>query len=189
MKNAASHQRALMAVSVLASAGLFVAGCGVSVAAGGNNAATHPASGIFDSNTVGGGADVSGKPAPPVPYNPPSNKPPAVLPAGLRATAKAVEAAVKGGCWQDSHQGDLFGAYDQLFWWQGDCGDTVAQVTVELFASAAQAKAEERHAVSQPLLARYLEGAVLVNVWANAPLSVVTSLSAVKGLVALPGYS
>ncbi len=189
MKSAVRHQRALLAVSALASAAFLVAGCGVSVAGGGENAASHPASGIFTSNTVGGGADVSGEPAPPVTYTLPNNKPPAVLPSGQTATAKAVEAAVKGGCWEDSHAGDLYGAYDQLFWWQGACGDTVAQVTVELYPSAAKSRAQDRHPVSQPLLARFLDGAVLIDVWANAPLSAVTSLSSVKGLQALPGYS
>src|SRR5487761_1626999 len=149
------HQRALLAASALAAASLFIAGCGVSVAAGGNNAATHPASGIFTSNTVGG-ADISGPPAAPVAYKAPDNKPPAVLPAGQTATVTAIEGAVKTGCWEDSHAGVLYGGYDQLFWWQGGCDETVAQVTVELFPSAARATAEERHAVSQALLARYL---------------------------------
>ena len=39
----------------LAAAALALGGCGVSVAAGGHNAATHPASGIWVSPTVGGG--------------------------------------------------------------------------------------------------------------------------------------
>lgn len=188
MRRAPGHKRALLAFSALASVGLAAAGCGVSVDQGGHNAATHPASGIFVSNTVGGGADISAKSSPTVTYQPPNNKAPSVLPAGLAQTEKAVEAAVTGGCWQDSHQGDVYGAYDQLFWWTGDCGDTVAQVTVEAFPSAAKAKSEQRHPTSSPVLARYIDGALLVTVWSNAPLSVTSALSGVKGLRALPGY-
>jgi hypothetical protein len=168
---------------------LAAAGCGVSVDQGGRNAATHPASGIFVSNTVGGGGAISTKHAvPTVTYQPPNNKPPAAVPAGLAQTEKAVEAAITGGCWEDSHQGDVNGAYDQLFWWTGDCGDTVVQVTAEAFASAAKAKSEERHATSSPVLARYIDGALLVTVWSNAPLSAVSALSGVNGLQAVAGY-
>jgi hypothetical protein len=39
-----------------------------------------------------------------------------------------------------------------------------------------------------PLLARYQDGAVLVDVYYNAPGSVVVVLSGLKGLVAVPGY-
>jgi hypothetical protein len=183
------HQRAFLAASGLVAAGLAVAGCGVSVAAGHDNAATHPASGIFVSNTVGGGLDISQRQTPPVKYVAPDNKPPAVLPAGLAAEVKAIRGAVKGGCWEDSHSGNNYGAYDQLFWWMGACNDTVAGVTVELYPSIAQARAESRHPVSDALAARYLDGGVVVDVWATAPTSAVDAVSGVHGLRALRGYS
>lgn len=180
-------KRPLLLGSFLVTAALSVAGCGVSLAAGGSNAATHPASGIFTSNTVGGALDVSSK-EPLLSYRSPSNKPPATPPPGQSATVKAVEAAVSGGCWQDSGQGDYYHAYDQVFWWQGDCGDAVAGVTMELFASAAQAKAEERHPSSMSLLGRFIDGAVLVNVWSNAPGPVANEVGAVKGMQPVAGY-
>ncbi|HTW07670.1 MAG TPA: hypothetical protein VME46_09175 [Acidimicrobiales bacterium] len=167
---------------------LGLAGCGVSVAAGGENAATHPASGIFVATTNGGGNISERAPAPTAPYQPPSNTPPKSLPPGLVATKRAVEAAVSGGCWQDSFHGNLYGAYDQLFWWQGDCGDTVAGVTIELFPTAAAAKAAAHHPTANALLGRYLDGAVLVDVFVNAPTVVPVQLKQVRGLRAIPGY-
>jgi hypothetical protein len=182
-----TDKRALIVASGLVSAALALAGCGVSVAAGGENAASHPASGIFVSPTVGGG-DISVRSTPTVVYTAPKNTPPAVLPPGLTATAKAVQGVVSGGCWDDSHQGNVYGAYDQVFWWQGDCGDTIGQVTMELYPSAKAATEASGHSSSSAVLARYLDGAVLVDVYDNAPLSVLSQLGSVKGLRALAGY-
>ena len=106
--------------------------------AGGENAATHPASGIFVSNTVGGG-NISVKTNPTVAYQPPPSTPPASVPAGLTTAVADIESVVTGGCWQDAHFGNVYGAYDQFFWWQGGCGDTIGQVTVELYPTAAAA--------------------------------------------------
>ena len=166
---------------------LALGGCGESVAAGGRNAATHPASGIWVSNTVGGGP-VSGEGAPPATYQVPSSTPPASLPAGLSATVGAVKAAVTGGCWDDAHQGNMYGAYDQVFWWQGDCGDTVGQVTVEMYPSVHAARSEAHHGAASPLLARYLDRAVVVDVYVSAPLAVLSALGKIKGLMPVPGY-
>ena len=198
MRGPGTNKRVLLVASGLVAAGALVAGCGVSVAAGHENAATHPASGIFVSNTVGGGA-VSTKSLPPVTYTPPSSTLPAVTAPGLASTVKAIEAAVSGGCWQDSHAGNNYGAYDQLFWWMGDCGDAIAGITIELYPSAAKAKAEEHHpvagklesqaVVTSTLLARYLDGAALVDVWSAAPLSVLAQVGSVRGLQPVPGYA
>jgi hypothetical protein len=166
---------------------LVAGGCGDSVRAGGENAATHPASGIFVSNTVGGG-NISVQDNPSVPYQPPSSTPPASVPAGLTSTVSQVESAVTGGCWQDAHAGNVYGAYDQFFWWQGDCGDTIGQVTVELYPTAAAASSNAHHPGPSALLARYRDGAVLVDVYTNAPLSVLSQLGSVKGLASVPGY-
>ncbi|MGC8626872.1 MAG: hypothetical protein ACP5VR_04815 [Acidimicrobiales bacterium] len=174
------------AVSV-ASAAVALSACGVSVAQGGENAATHPASGIFVSPTVGAGA-VSGQAAPLPSFRLPPSTPPAKPPEGQVAAVRAIQAAVKGGCWQDAHAGNVYGAYDQHFWWQGNCGDTIGQVTVELYPTVAQATAQAHHKSPVPLLARYQGKAVLVDVYYNAPGSVVVALSALKGLVAVPGY-
>jgi hypothetical protein len=106
----------------------------------------------------------------------------------LTATTKAVESALKGGCWQDAHAGNVYGAYDQLFWWQGDCGDSAGQVTVELYPAVGVARSEAHHAAALALLTRYREGAVLVDVYSNAPLQVVSQLASVSGLQAVPGY-
>lgn len=188
MRTPGKNKRALLMASGLLSAGAFVAGCGVSVAAGHDNAATNPASGIFVSNTVGGGA-TSERSLPTVTYELPPSKPPSSLPPGQSSTVKAIESAVTGGCWQDSHTGNGYGAYDQLFWYMGACGDTVAGVTIELYPSAAKAKAEADHTVGSPLMARYLDGAALVDVWSGAPVSAPGQLASVKSLQAVPGYS
>ncbi|MGH9105396.1 MAG: hypothetical protein ACRDZX_06080 [Acidimicrobiales bacterium] len=187
---------------------LALGGCGVGVAAGGENAATNPATGIWVSPTVGG-ANVSGHPNHHVGYTLPSNKPPARLPAGLMATKSALQSAVSGGCWEDSHQGNRYGAYDQLFWWQGQCGDTIVQMTVELYPTARAAAAQAHHpansdllgyhgatrarlaryySTDSALLARYRDGAVIVNVYNNAPLSVLSQVNSVKGLVPVASY-
>ena len=92
-------------------------------------------------------------------FRPPPSTPPAALPSGLSSTIDDIEHAVTGGCWQDAHYGNVYGAYDQLFWWQGDCGDTVGQVTVELYPSAKAAKGTPITPVDRGVLARYLEGA------------------------------
>ncbi|HMK97284.1 MAG TPA: hypothetical protein VK425_07020, partial [Acidimicrobiales bacterium] len=128
-------------------------------------------------------------PTPVPPYQLPSNASPKVLPAGLVATAAEARAAVAGGCWEDSHQGNVYGAYDQLFWWQGGCGGTVAQIDVELYPSATAAARAANHESTVPSLARYRAGAVIVDVYGNAPETVLSELAGVKGLVALPGYA
>lgn len=189
MRKPGRNKRVLPVASVLLGTAALLAGCGVSVAAGGRNAATHPASGIFVLNTVGGRGAVSSRSFPTVTYQAPKSTPPAQLPAGLTSTLKSIESAVTGGCWQDSHEGNQYGAYDQVFWWMGACGDSLAGVTVELFPTAAAAKAQAQHSTSSALTARYLGGAVLVDVWTNAPVSVLAQLASVRGLSALPGYS
>jgi len=180
-KRAAALAGAVTAVT------LALGGCGVSVAAGGRNAATHPALGIWVSNTVGGGP-VSGEGNPPANYRAPTSTPPASLPPGLSSTVEAVRAAVSGGCWDDAHQGNVYGAYDQVFWWQGDCGDTIGQVTVEMYPSAGSARSQAHHGSANRLLARYVDGAVVVDVYVNAPLEVLSALGKVKGLTPVPGY-
>lgn len=182
------NQRPAVLVAGFAALALVLGGCGVSVAAGGQDAATHPASGIYAAPTEGAGVvpGIKGRTVPTVAYR--VGRPPASAPLGLVATAVAVKTAVTGGCWQDAHEGNVYGAYDQLFWWQGECGDTVGQVTVELYPTAAAAGSETAHRSDNALLARYRAGAVLVDVYANAPQWVVTQLTAVKGLKSLPGY-
>jgi hypothetical protein len=174
-------------VSGLVVAALALGGCGVSVAAGGRNAASHPASGEFVSPTLGGD-NVSGSNPPLPPVQLPSSTPPASLPSGLSATVSAIEQAVTGGCWQDAHAGSVYGAYDQWFWWQGDCGDTFGALDVQLYSTAAAAQRAAHHAVTAALLDRYIDGAVLVDVYTSAPLSVLSALSSVKGLQSVPGY-
>jgi hypothetical protein len=167
---------------------LALGGCGVGVAAGGENAATHPATGIFVSPTVGAG-NVSGHPQPVVAVQPPPNTPPSPLPPGLAATESAIKSAISGGCWEDAHAGNFYGAYDQLFWWEGDCATSVGdQVTVELYPSAAKAAAEAHHPSPDALQARFLSGAVLVDVYTSASPAVVSELSSVRGLKPVPGY-
>jgi hypothetical protein len=167
---------------------LALGGCGVGVAAGGENAATHPATGIFVSPTAGAG-NVSGHPQPVVQVQVPSSTPPSPLPAGLAATEAAVKSAIRGGCWEDSHAGNFYGAYDQLFWWEGDCATSLGdQVTVELYPSAAKAAAEAHHPSPDAIQARFISGAVLVDVYSSASPAVVSELSSVKGLKPVPGY-
>ena len=168
-------------------AAMALGGCGVSVAAGGSNAATHPASGIWVSPTVGGG-NISGGAVAAVPFEPPPSTPPAALPSGVSSTIGAIEHVVTGGCWENAHYGNVYGAYDQYFWWQGECGDTVGQVTVELYPSAKAAKGQAHHSAPSGVLARYLDGLVLVDVYTSAPLSVLSQLGTVKGLQAVQGY-
>jgi hypothetical protein len=181
-------KRGTIVASGVLTAALALAGCGeVSVGAGGENAATHPASGIWESNTVGGG-DVSGHALPSVPLTLPPSTPPLSLPSGLNAAETALESAVTGGCWQNAHAGDVYGAWDQLFWWQGQCGDTLGQVTIEVFSSAGAATGSSHHRTSTALQARFLDGALLIDVWANAPSSVVAQVASVKGAKAVPGY-
>jgi hypothetical protein len=179
--------RSFILATGLVAVALALGGCGVSVAFGGQDAAARPASGIWVSPTVGA-ADISGVTGSTVPYRLPPSTPPALLPSGLSATVAVVESAVTGGCWQDAHQGNVYGAYDQLFWWQGQCGDTVGQVTVELFPTVAAANSAAHHAAASELLVRDQAGAVLVDVYASAPQIVISQLSSVKGLKPIPGY-
>jgi hypothetical protein len=181
------RRRATTTVFGLAAAALAMGGCGVSVAAGGRNAATHPASGIWVSPTVGGGS-ISGPAAPSSAYQPPPSTPPAALPAGLTSTVTDIQHVVTGGCWDNAHFGSVYGAYDQLFWWQGDCGDTFGQIAVELYASPTAARDQAHHPVTSAVLARYIDGPVIVDVYTSAPLSVLSQLGAVKGLEAVAGY-
>jgi hypothetical protein len=180
-------KRAAILAAGIATISVALGGCGVSVDAGGENAATHPASGIFVSNTVGGGG-ISVKTNPTVPYQPPPSTPPASVPAGLTSAVADIESVVTGGCWQDAHYGNVYGAYDQIFWWQGACGDTIGQVTIELYPTAAAASAKAHHPGPSALLDRYQDGAALVDVFTNAPLYVLSDLGTVKGLVSVPGY-
>ena len=182
-----SKRRAVLAASFAAVA-VALSGCGVSVSAGGENAATHPASGIWVARTVGGENISEPYPTPTIAYQAPANTPPKTLPPGLSATEAAVEKAVTGGCWEDVHEGNLYGAYDQLFWWEGQCGDTIGQLAVELYPSVDKANAEIDHRTSSAVLGRYEDGAVIVDVYANAPLSALSQLSQVKGLKPVPGY-
>ncbi|HUB69901.1 MAG TPA: hypothetical protein VL984_05725 [Acidimicrobiales bacterium] len=175
-------------VSALVAIPLALAGCGASVAAGGQNAATHPASGTWVATTVGSENISESSPAPTVAYTAPASTPPKVLPGGLESTRAAVESAVSGGCWENSGQGNLYGAFDQLFWWQGQCNDTVAQVDVELYPTATEAASSSDHASPDALLGRYREGAVLVDVYANAPEAVLSQLGKLSGLAPVPGY-
>jgi len=181
------RRRVTTTVFGLATAALALGGCGVSLAAGGRDAATHPASGIWVSPTVGGGS-VSGGSQPSIPFQPPPSAPPAALPSGLTSTVGDIQRVVTGGCWDNAHYGSVYGAYDQLFWWQGDCGDTFGQIAVELYASAAAAQDQAHHPVTSAVLARYLDGPVIVDVYTSAPLSVLSQLGAVKGLQPVPGY-
>lgn len=177
---------AFLTAVALISAALALTGCEVSTAGGNRNAATNPASGIFVSNTVGGG-DVSQRFSPMVSFRAPSNKAPSPLPAGQTAAVKSVESQLTGGCWENSHVADLYGAYDQIFWWPGTCDDSVASVTIELYASAAKARASEQHPASSTLLARYIEGSVLVDVWGSSETAAVTTFNGLKGLQLVPG--
>jgi len=180
-------QRAAILAAGVATMALALGGCGESVRTGGENAATHPASGIFVSNTVGGG-NISVHSNPTVPYQPPASTPPASVPSGLMSAVAHVESVVTGGCWQDAHFANVYGAYDQLFWWQGNCGDTIGQITVELYPTAAAASANAHHRGPSALLDRYQDGAALVDIYTNAPLYVLSELGTVKGMVTVPGY-
>ena len=180
--------RAVFIASMTAGAALALGACGASVAKGGENAATNPAAGIWVARTVGGAVVSTASRPLAATYTPPPSTPPATPPPGEGPAVWRIEAAVRGGCWEDAHAGNIYGAYDQLFWWQGNCGDTAGQVTVELYPSAGAAVAQARHTTVVPLQARYRDGAVLVDVYSNAPLSVVTQLGAVPGLAAVPGY-
>ena len=121
-------------------------------------------------------------------FQPPSSTPPAALPAGLTSTVTGIQHSVTGGCWDNAGSGSVYGAYDQYFWWQGDCGDTFGQIAVELYPSAAAAKQQAHHPVTSAVLARYIDGAVIVDVYTSAPLSVISQLGEVKGLQAVAGY-
>ena len=190
MSNVVNRRAAASTVGLASLAVLVLAlgGCGDGVAAGGENAAEHPSTGIYVSPTVGAG-NTSGHPIPPATVQVPSSTPPSPTPAGLVATASAVQSALASGCWENAHAGDIYGAWDQLFWWQGQCATSTGdQVTVELFPTVAAASAAAHHATADALQARYLSGAVLVNVFATASPAVLSNLSAVKSLRPVPGY-
>ena len=172
----------------LATVALALAGCGDSVHAGGENAAIHPSSAIWVSPTRGA-ENISGHVGPPIPPSEPfPASPPTAVPPGQVTTVTQVQSVVNGGCWQNAGLGNVYGAYDQHFWWMGDCGDTTAQVAVELYPTAATATANAHHPSPTSLLDRYQDGNVLVDVYSNAPQSVLTQLATVKGLAPVPGY-
>ena len=167
---------------------LALGGCGDSVHAGGENAAVHPSSAIWVSPTEGAN-NISGHKGPPIPPSGPlPAKTPTALPAGQVSTVTHIQSAVNGGCWQNAGLGNVYGAYNQHFWWMGDCRDTTAQVAVELYPTAATASANAHHPSPTSLLDRYQDGNVLVDVYSNAPETVLAQLGTVKGLVAVPGY-
>jgi hypothetical protein len=171
----------------LAALTLALAGCGVSVHRGGEDAATNPASGIWVSPTDGAD-NTSGHVAPPTPVPTlPATPPPARPPAQVAIVTK-IQAAVTGGCWQNAALGNVYGAYDQHFWWMGECGDTAAQVAIELYPTSTAASASAHHPSPTSLLARFLAGNVLVSVYSNAPQTVLEQLSSVPGLTPVPGY-
>jgi len=181
-------KRAVVLAAGLATVALALAGCGDSVHAGGENAAIHPSNAIWVSPTFGA-ENTSGHKAPPVPPSGPfPAKTPTAVPAGQVATVSGIQAAVNGGCWQNSGLGNVYGAYNQHFWWLGECGDTTAQVAVELYPTAANATANAHHPSPTSLLDRYQDGNVLVDVYSNAPETVLAQLATVKGLVPVPGF-
>jgi hypothetical protein len=181
-------KRGIVLVAGLATVALLLAGCGESVHKGGENAATHPSNAIWVSPTVGAD-NISGHPGlptPPAERIPPS--PPSAAPAGQVATVTKIQSALSSGCWQNAALGNVYGAYDQHFWWMGECSDIAAQVAVELYPTAAAALANAHHPSPTSLLERYVEGNVLVDVYSNAPQRALAQLSAVKGLAPVPGY-
>jgi hypothetical protein len=136
-----------------------------------------------------GGNPISGQPSPRVPLTLPPSQAPSSAPGGSGRVLGAVrQALAKGGCWEDAHLGNYYGAYDQWFWWMGQCNDTVTMASVELYSSASAAARAAHHASDTAILARYRAGAVLVDVYGNAPGSVVAALSHVHGLKPVPGY-
>ena len=170
----------------LATVALALGGCGDSVHAGGENAAIHPSSGIWVSPTVGAeNISVMLAPQPPsaVPGHPADGG--AARP-GHRGDPDPVRR--HGRLLAGRPYGNVYGAYDQHFWWQGECGDTTAQVTVELYPTAAAASANAHHPSPSSLLDRYQDGNVLVDVYSNAPQTVLAELGTVKGLAPVPGY-
>jgi hypothetical protein len=177
----------LLAVG-LATVALALGGCGESVHRGGENAATHPASGIWVSPTFGA-QNTSGHVGPPTPpIGPFPATPPAAVPPGQIATVSRIQQAVTGGCWQNAALGNVYGAYNQHFWWVGGCGATSAQVALELYPTAAAATANAHHPSPTSLLDRYISGNVLVDVYSNAPQTALAQLSTVKGLLPVAGY-
>jgi hypothetical protein len=181
-------KRAVMVAAGLAMVALALAGCGDSVHAGGENAAIHPSSAIWVSPTDGA-ANISGHKGPPIPpAEPLPAKTPTAVPAGQISTVTNIQTVVNGGCWKNAGLGNVYGAYDQHFWWMGACADTTAQVAVELYPTAATATAKAHHPSPTSLLERYQDGNVLVDVYSNAPGNVLTQLATVKGLVPVPGY-
>ncbi len=181
-------KRAVLLAAGLATATLVLAGCGDSVHAGGENAAIHPSSAIWVSRTVGAD-NISGHVGPPIPAaGPLPATPPVAVPAGQIATVTTIQTDVSGGCWQNAALGNVYGAYDQHFWWLGDCGNAPAEVAVELYPTAADATANAHHPSPTSLLDRFQGGNVLVDVYSNAPEEVLSQLGAVKGLVPVPGY-
>jgi hypothetical protein len=181
-------RRAVLLAAGLATVTLVLAGCGDSVHKGGENAAIHPSNAIWVSPTVGA-ENTSGHVGPPIPPSGPfPATPPAAVPAGQVKTVTQIQQVVTDGCWQNAGIGNVYGAYDQHFWWMGECGDTTAQVTVELYPTAAAATAKAHHPSSTSLLDRYQDGNVLVDVYSNAPQAVLAQLGAIKGLVPVPGY-
>jgi hypothetical protein len=180
-------KRGVLLAAGLATVTLVLAGCGDSVHAGGENAAIHPSSGIWVSPTVGA-ENISGHPGPVVPPAGLPATPPVAVPPGQISTVTSIQTVVSGGCWQNASLGNVYGAYDQHFWWFGDCGNAPAQVAVELYPTVTAASVKAHHPSPTSLLDRFQDGNVLVDVYSNAPEEVLSQLGAVKGLVPVPGY-
>jgi hypothetical protein len=182
------------AAFLTAAAALVLCGCGQSVATGGENAATHPASGYSVSQTIGG----AGFAGPTVPTTTPPSTAPET--SAERTAISRIEQTVTNGCWQDAHQGNVWGATDQVFWYPYSCGSTIAQIAIEVYPSAAKAAAEAGHGVSTAtspptfyqgganlvqLAMRYQDGSLLVDVYSTAPEAAqaqVASLSVLKAV-------
>ena len=104
------------------------------------------------------------------------------------ATVVKIQSALTSGCWENAALGNVYGAFDQHFWWMGGCGDTQAQVALELYPTVAAATANAHHPSPTSLLDRYIDGNVLVDVYSNAPQASLAQLSTVKGLTPVPGF-
>lgn len=179
-------KRAVVLAAGLATVTLALTGCGVSVHRGGENAATNPASGIWVSPTDGAG-NISGSPEPVIPTTT-LPRPPARPPAGQDALVARIQATVTGGCWQNAGVGNVYGAFDQHFWWLGECGDSAAQVAIELYPNAGRASASAHHPSPTSLLGRFLGGNVVVNVYPNASQTTLAQIASVPGLSPVPGF-
>ena len=182
-------KRAVMLAAGLATVALALAGCGDSVHAGGENAAIHPSSAIWVSPARSARKTSPATSVPPIPPSEPfPATPPTAVPAGPGRHGDPIQTVVNGGCWQNAGLGNVYGAYDQHFWWMGDCGDTTAQVAVELYPTAAdchrQRSSSEPDVPARPLPGRQRAGRRVL----ERPPNVLSQLATVKGLAPVPGY-